>query len=191
MPQGNPPSDPRVPDGINEMTAREKHLEGIIANEYSGELLALEEYPDDTAGVLAAMAFEDDEGDLNPRGDMPRKDIVDNLHPSVELNKDQVRYRLEQLANESPPLVKVDERTHREWGNTKYYTITEDGTHILAVQEMADELLEQTDPITQADVYQILEHLQRTRAEAERLEEALHSVMMHMEQLEQRLDRLE
>ena len=191
MPQGNPPSDPRVPDGIDEMSTQEKNHRGIISNEYPGELLALEEYPDDTAGVLAAMAFEDDESDLNPRGDMPRKDIVDNLHPSVELNKDQVRYRLEQLANESPPLVKVDERTHREWGNTKYYTITGHGTNILAVQEMADELLEQTDPITQADVYQILEHLQRTRAEAEQMEETFHSVMGHIERLEQRLDRLE
>lgn len=159
-----------------------------MINDYRPELLALEDYPDDTAAMMAALAYENDDGELCARGDMPIRDIEDNLAPSVELNHDQIRYRLENLVGEDPKLVQSDYRDRPDWGPTGYYSLTEDGLYVLSVQELADELFEETDPITEVDIYQILSHLKRTRETAEHMDERFKAVMEYIRHLEQKIE---
>jgi len=162
-------------------------LKHSTEHKYPGEVLSLEKYPDNTTAVLAALTYRSDQGELCARGKMRRTDVVDNLSRAVDLNKDQVKYRLERLLEEDPQLVLVSWRDHREYGPTGYYWITDAGLYVLSVQQLADHFFEEADPISESDAYQLLSHLKKTREMAEKSREEVDSLQARVTRLEDRL----
>jgi DNA-binding PadR family transcriptional regulator len=161
-----------------------------LHSELTEEELSLDAFPEDTDAVLEALGYHQEEGSIEiyGKGLMTRSDIADMIPPEIGLNKDQVKYRVEQLVDHD--LVAVEWRDHPDTRTpTAYYTLTLHGEYVAATQVRVEETFgRDPEEIEREDIYALVDELQQTRIQVGELSERVQELEERLEQEEEEED---
>jgi len=173
------------------MTDERPHdMVDVIRDELTEDELSLDAFPEDTDAVLEALTYQE-EGhslEISARYHMSRSDIADMIPPEIGLNKDQVKYRVEQLVDHG--LVSVKWRDHPDTRTpTAYYRITRQGHYVAATQVTVEETFgRDPEEIEREDIYALVDELQQTRIQVGELSERVQELEERLEQEEEEND---
>jgi DNA-binding PadR family transcriptional regulator len=133
-----------------------------------------EAFPEHTDAVLGTLAYSDEDRDEDSAGvlrtELTRTDIQYTLPPDIDLTKDQIKYRMEQLVEEE--LATVDWELHEENNRpTAYYEITPLGKKLLENHEFVLDMFgESPEEVTREDIYDVVDLLRESHRRLEDLE---------------------
>jgi hypothetical protein len=177
------------PVPVDEAEGEPPRISEMFQEETPDDILSLDRFPDQTDVVLEAMTYGAEGYGVRAREQLTRSDIVDLLPPDVDLNKDQVKYRVEKMADCEKPLCGVTWKDHPESRTpTAYYQAWERGEYVATINRTAHELFgEDIDPddLDRDDLFVLVDELEQTRAQVAHLRDRIDELAEDFEELQE------